>query len=175
MAAALDIENKTLKLHYNKVGIINHRIWDSPTKINNTLNDIFNEIVQNSQSKVVSVSYDINNGNGSGNWAYMNSYYGYVHRYGKRVEVPNDYANDLFQRIFAAIIEATQTQDIYSCSLSCNDANIAFGKQWSGEVFCLRRLKDGRVFVLHVEKPDKPCDLAIPYNWHEVDRISRLK
>ena len=123
----------------------------------------------------MSVSYNINDGNGNGNWEYMNSHYGYVHRHGRRVEVPKDKANDYFQRLFAAFIEAGQTQDFFSCSLSRNDANIVFGKQWDGDVFCLRRLKDGRVFVLHIEKPDKPCDLAIPYNWHEVDTISRLK
>ena len=174
-AAALDIENKTLRFHYNKIGKVNGRIWTLQANQQGTLLDIFNEIAQESQSKVVAVSYDINNGNSSGNWEYMNTHYGYVYRYGKRVEVPKDKANDLFQRMFAAIIEAAQTQDVYSCSLSRDDANIVFGKQWSGEVFCLRRLKDGRVFVLHVETPDKPCDLAIPHNWHEVDRISRLK
>ena len=174
-AAALDIENKTLRFHYNKIGKVNGRIW-APTAVHHgTLLEIFNEIAQESQSKVVPVSYDINDGNGNGNWEYMNSHYGYVHRRGRRVEVPKDKASDCYQRLFAAIIEAGQTQDFFSCSLSRNDANIAYGKQWSGDVFCLRRLKDGRVFVLYVEKPDKPCDLAIPYNWHEVDSISRLK
>ena len=174
-AAALDIENKTLRFHYNKIGKVNGRIWVPTSVHHGTLLEIFNEIAQESQSKVVSVSYNINDGNGNGNWEYMNSHYGYVHRHGRRVEVPKDKANDYFQRLFAAIIEAGQTQDVFSCSLSRNDANIVFGKQWDGDVFCLRRLKDGRVFVLHVEKPDKPCDLAIPYNWHEVDSISRLK
>ena len=174
-AAALDIENKTLRFHYNKNGKVNGRIWVPTSVHHGTLLEIFNEIAQESLSKVVSVSYNINDGNGNGNWEYMNSHYGYVHRHGRRVEVPKDKANDYFQRLFAAIIEAGQTQDVFSCSLSRNDANIVFGKQWDGDVFCLRRLKDGRVFVLHVEKPDKPCDLAIPYNWHEVDSISRLK
>lgn len=174
-AAALDIENKTLRFHYNKIGKVKGRIWVPTSVHHGTLLEIFNEIAQENQSIVVPVSYDINDGNGSGNWEYMNSHYGYVRRHGKRIEVPKDKADDLFQRLFAAIIESSQTQDTFSCSLTCNEANIAFGKQWSGEVFCLRRLKDGRVFILHVEKPDKPCDLAIPHNWHEVDRISRLK
>lgn len=174
-AAALDIENKTLRFHYNKIGKVKGRIWTPTEHYHGSLLDIFNDIAQDDQSKVVSVSYDINNGNDSGNWEYMNSHYGYVYRHGKRVEVSNDKAEGAFRRIFAAIVEAAQTLDVFSCSLSRNEANIAFGKQWSGDVFCLRRLKDGRVFILHVEKPDKPCDLAIPHNWHEEDKISRLK
>lgn len=174
-AAALDIENKTLRFHYNKIGKVKGRIWVPTEHHHGSLLDIFHEIAQDGQSKVVPVSYDINDGNGSGDWEYMNSHYGYVHRHGKRVEASNDKADGAFRRIFAAIVEAAQTLDVFSCSLSRNEANIAFGKQWSGDVFCLRRLKDGRVFILHVEKPDKPCDLAIPYNWHEVDKISRLK
>jgi len=146
VAAALDIENKTLRFHYNKVGAIQHLIWKLPTEPDKTLADIFNEITQDKAMKTVPVSYDIVSGDGHGNWQYMNSNYGYVHRKGP-----------------------------LSCSLSPGEANIAFGRQWSGEVYCLRRLDDGRVFVLHVEKPDKPCDLAIPYNWHEVNRISRMK
>ena len=175
VAAALDIENKTLCLHYYKIGKVKGRIWTPTEAQQGSLLDIFHEIVEDGQSQVVPVSYDIDNGNGNGNWEYMNSHYGYVHRHGIRVEVPKEKAKDIFQRMFAAIVEAAQTQEVFSCSLSQNDANIAFGKQWSGEVFCLRRLQDGRVFVLHVEKPEKPCDIAIPHNWHEIDRISRLK
>jgi len=175
VAAALDIENKTLRFHYNKVGTVQHSIWQLPTESNNTLADIFNEIAQDKAVKTVPVSYDIVGGDGHGNWQYMNSNYGYVHRKGLRIEVPADKAADVFQRMFAAIAAMGQTQDTLSCSLSPSEANIAFGKQWGGDVYCLRRLDDGRVFVLHVEKPDKPCDLAIPYNWHEVNRISRMK
>jgi len=175
VAAALDIENKTLRFHYNKVGIVQHSIWQLPTEPDHTLADIFNEIAQDKATKAVTVSYDIDNGDGHGNWQYMNSNYGYVHRKGHRIEVPANKAADVFQRMFAAIAAIGQTQDTLSCSLSPCEANIAFGRQWSGDVYCLRRLDDGRVFVLHVEKPDKPCDLAVPYNWHEVDRISRMK
>lgn len=175
VAAALDIENKTLRFHYNKVGTIQHRIWQLPTEPDKTLADIFNEIAQDKTVMTVSVSYDIDNGDGHGNWQYMNSNYGYVHRRGYRIEVPADKAADVFQRMFAAMAAMGQTQEVLSYSLSPCEANIAFGRQWSGDVYCLRRLDDGRVFVLHVEKPDKPCDLAVPYNWHEVDRISRMK
>lgn len=175
VAAALDIENKTLRFHYNKVGTVQHLIWKLPTEPDKTLADIFNETAQDKAAKTVPVSYDIVGGDGHGNWQYMNSNYGYVHRKGLRIEVPADKAADVFRRMFAAIAATGQTQDTLSCSLSPGEANIAFGKQWSGEVYCLRRLDDGRGFVLHVEKPDKPCDLAIPYNWHEVDRISRMK
>ena len=175
VAAALDIENKTLRFHYNKVGAIQHLIWKLPTESDKTPADIFNEIAQGKEVKTIPVSYDIDNGDGHGNWQYMNNNYGYVHRKGHRIEVPVDRAADVFQRMFAAIAAMGQSQEVLSCSLSPGEANIAFGKQWSGEVYCLRRLDDGRVFVLHVEKPDKPCDLAIPYNWHEVDRISRMK
>lgn len=175
VAAALDIENKTLRFHYNKVGAIQHLIWKLPTESDKTPADIFNEIAQGKEVKTIPVSYDIDNGDGHGNWQYMNNNYGYVHRKGHRIEVPVDRAADVFQRMFAAIAAMGQSQEVLSCSLSPGEANIAFGKQWSGEVYCLRRLDDGRVFVLHVEKPDKPCDLAIPYNWHEVDRITRMK
>ena len=175
VAAALDIENKMLRFHYNKVGTVQLLIWKLPTEPDKTLADIFNEIAQDKAVKTVPVSYDIVSGDGHGNWQYMNSNYGYVHRKGHRIEVPANKAADVFQRMFAAIAAMGQTQDTLSCSLSPGEANIAFGRQWSGEVYCLRRLDDGRVFVLHVEKPDKPCDLAIPYNWHEVDRISRMK
>ena len=175
VAAALDIENKTLRFHYNKVGAIQHLIWKLPTESDKTPADIFNEIAQGKEVKTIPVSYDIDNGDGHGNWQYMNNNYGYVHRKGHRIEVPVDRAADVFQRMFAAIAAMGQTQDTLSCSLSPSEANIAFDKQWSGDVYCLRRLDDGRVFVLHVEKPDKPCDLAIPYNWHEVNRISRMK
>lgn len=175
VAAALDIENKTLRFHYNKVGAIQHLIWKLPTESDKTPADIFNEIAQGKEVKTIPVSYDIDNGDGHGNWQYMNNNYGYVHRKGHRIEVPVDRAADVFQRMFAAIAAMGQSQEVLSCSLSPCEANIAFGRQWSGDVYCLRRLDDGRVFVLHVEKPDKPCDLAIPYNWHEVDRISRMK
>lgn len=175
VAAALDIENKTLRFHYNKVGTVQHLIWELPKKPDKTLADIFNEIAQDKTVKTVPVSYDIVGGDGHGNWQYMNSNYGYVHRKGHRIEVPANKAADVFQRMFTAIAAMGQSQEVLSCSLSPGEANIAFGKQWSGDVYCLRRLDDGRVFVLHVEKPDKPCDLAVPYNWHEVDRISRMK
>ena len=175
VAAALDIENKTLRFHYNKLGTVQHRIWQLSTESNNTLASIFNEIIQDKDVKTVAVSYDIDNGDGDGIWQYQNSNYGYVHRHGHRIEVPVAKANYVFQKFFAAIANNSLKTDTFSCSLSRNEANIAFGKQWSGDVYCLRRLNDGRVFVLHVEKPDKPCDLAIPYNWHEVNQISRLK
>lgn len=174
-AAALDIENKTLRFHYNKVGTVQQRIWESPTKPDNTLANIFNEIAQDNAAKAVPVSYDIDNGDGHGNWQYMNRDYGYVHRRGLRIEVSTDKATDVFQEVFAAIASRIQEQEVFYRSLSHNEANVIFGEKWSGDVYCLRRLDDGRVFVLHVEKPDNPCDLAIPYNWHEVDRISRLK
>mgnify|MGYP007056161894 CR=1 FL=1 len=175
VAAALDIENKTLRFHYNKVGAMQHLIWKLQTESDKTLADIFNEIAQDKAVKTVPVSYDIVGGDGDGNWQYMNSNYGYVHRKGHRIEVPTEKAADVFQRMFAAIAAMDRTQEVLSCSLSRNEANVVFGKHWSGDVYCLRRLDDGRVFVLHIEQPDKPCDLAIPYNWHEVDRISRMK
>lgn len=173
--AALDIENKTLKFHYNKVGTIQHCIWESPIKSNNTLINIFNEIAQDNAEKTVPVSYDIENGDGSGSWQYMNSHFGFVHRQGLRVEIPSSKANDIFTRMFTAMSEISKTHNTFYSSLSNDEAYVAFDKHGIGDVFCLRRLVDGRVFVLHIEKPDKPCDLAIPYNWHEVDRISRMK
>ena len=174
-AAALDIENKTLRFHYNRVGTAEHRIWDSSVPSDESLHGLFNEICRRSGVNVVPVAYDIDNGDGHGNWEYMNSHHGYVHRRGHRIEIPVDSAAEVFNRFYAAIASMSQSGETFSCSLSRDEANIAFGKEWSGEVYCLRRLADGRVFVLHVEKPEKPCDLAIPHNWHEVDRISRLK
>ena len=176
MAAALDIENKTLRFHYyNKVGIINHRIWGASIVSHNSLTDIFNEIIQEKQFKTVPVSYDIDNSDGSGKWQFMNSHFGFVHRQGLRVEIPSAKANDIFTRMFTAMSEVGKTHTTFYSSLSNDEAYVVFDKHGIGEVFCLRRLADGRVFVLHIEKPDNPCDLAIPYNWHEVDRISRLK
>lgn len=175
MAAALDIENKTLRFHYNKVGIINQRIWGASVVSHDSLTDIFKEIIQEKQFKTVSVSYNIENGDGSGKWEIMNSSFGFVHRKGLRVEIPSAKANDIFTRMFTAMSEVGKTHNTFYSSLSNDEAYVAFDKHGIGDVFCLRRLTDGRVFVLHIEKPDYPCDLAIPYNWHEVDRISRLK
>lgn len=174
-AAALDIENKTLRFHYNKVGTIQHLIWESPTKSDNTLANIFNDIAQDNAAKAVPVSYDIANGDGSGSWQYMNSHFGFVHRHGLRVEIPSAKANDIFTRMFTAMSEIGKTHSTFYSSISNDEAYVAFDKHGIGDMFCLRRLADGRVFVLHIEKTDYPCDLAIPYNWHEVDRISRLK
>ena len=174
-AAALDIEHKTLRFHYNKVGTVYQRIWQFPAASRSALSDLFQEIARDEEAKVTPVSYDIDNGDGHGYWLYHNNHYGYVHRRGSRVEVPAVGAADVFQRMFAAIAAIGQGQEVFSCSLSRNEANVAFGREWGGDVYCLRRLDDGRVFVLHVEKPDKPCDLAIPYYWHEVERIARLK
>ena len=175
MAAALDIENKTLRFHYNKVGIINQRIWGASVVSHDSLTDIFKEIIQEKQFKTVSVSYDIENGDGSGKWEIMNSHFGFVHRKGLRVEIPSAKANDIFTRMFTAMSEVGKTHNTFYSSLSNDEAYVAFDKHGIGDVFCLRRLVDGRVFVLHIEKPDYPCDLAIPYNWHEIARISRLK
>lgn len=174
-AAALDIENKTLRFHYNKVGTVQHRVWNSSVPSDESLPNLFNEISQHPDVTVVPVAYDIDNGDGHGNWEYMNSHHGYVHRKGNRIEIPVNSAAEVFNRFYAAIASISQTQETFSCSLSRDEANMAFGKQWSGEVYCLRRLADGRVFILHVEKPENPCDLAIPHNWHEVGKISRLK
>ena len=175
VAAALDIENKTLRFHYNKVGTIQHYIWQLPTESDKTLADIFNEIAQDKTAKTIPVSYDIDNGDGSGFWQYMNSHFGFVHRQGLRVEIPSSKANDIFTRMFTAMSEIGKTHNTFYSSLSNDEAYVVFDKHGIGDVFCLRRLADGRVFVLHIEKPDYPCDLAIPYNWHEVDQISRLK
>lgn len=175
MAAALDIENKTLRFHYNKVGIINQRIWGASVVSHDSLTDIFKEIIQEKRFKTVSVSYDIENGDGSGKWEIMNSSFGFVHRKGLRVEIPSAKANDIFTRMFTAMSEVGKTHNTFYSSLSNDEAYVAFDKHGIGDVFCLRRLVDGRVFVLHIEKPDYPCDLAIPYNWHEIARISRLK
>ena len=175
MAAALDIENKTLKLHYNKVGIINQRIWGASAVSHDSLTDIFKEIIQEKQFKTMSVSYDIENGDGSGKWVIMNSHFGFVHRKGLRVEIPSAKANDIFTRMFTAMSKVGKSHNTFYSSLSNDEAYVAFDKHGIGDVFCLRRLVDGHVFVLHIEKSDYPCDLAIPYNWHEVDRISRLK
>ena len=174
-AAALDVENKTLRFHYNKVGIINQRIWGASAVSHDSLTDIFKEIIQEKQFKTVSVSYDIENGDGSGKWEIMNSHFGFVHRKGLRVEIPSAKANDIFTRMFTAMSKVGKSHNTFYSSLSNDEAYVAFDKHGIGDVFCLRRLVDGHVFVLHIEKSDYPCDLAIPYNWHEVDRISRLK
>lgn len=175
-SASLDIENNTLRFHYNKVGKEHpHRIWQFPTGPDQSLSDIFNELSQDKDLKVIPVSYDIDNGDYDGDWHYRNDPYGYVHRRGRRIEVPAAKATDVFHRLFSAIVKTSYEKESLYCSLSLNEASLVFGKKWSGDAYCLRRLKDGRVFVLHLEKPKEPSDMAIPKNWHEVDRISRLK
>lgn len=174
IAAALDIENGTLNFSYFKA---------RATTADETMGEegaaelsrLFDNLAHSPGVKVIPVAYDIDNGNRNGDWDYSNDYYGFVHRKGRRIEVALAEADSVFNNLRAAIEQVSRTNQLFSSHLSRDEVSIVFGKHWSGDTFCLRRLKDGRVFFLHVEKPDKPCDLAIPYNWHEVDRITRLK
>ena len=177
IATALDIENGTFRFHYYRSDRAKNMTDESDDTADGarSLADLFAEIANNPHTKVTDVIYDINNGNSNGNWSYCNSVYGFVHRKGWRLEINRNEADSVFHKMRSAIEKISRTAQVFSFNSSRDEVNIAFGKNWSGDVYCLRRLSDGRVFVLHVEKPDKPCDLAIPYNWHEVDRISRMK
>ena len=174
-SAVLDIDNKTLRFYYNKVGKEHHRIWQFPTESEESISDIFNELAKDKELKIIPVSYDIDNGDYSGDWLFSNNPYGYVHRQGICIEVPVAKGADVFQRLFLAIANIDYDKEPLYCSFSQNEASVVFGKKWSGDAYCLHRLEDGRVFVLHIEKPKEPSDMAIPLNWHEVYQISRLK
>lgn len=63
------------------------------------------------------------------------------------------------------------TDQIYYYNKERNEINIIFGENWEGDVFCLRRMDDGRVFILHTETtPDS--DVAIPIDWPTIDTIN---
>ena len=189
-AASLDIRNDKVWFQYYGRGVPEHRLWQSPRDEGNPLlfngdgsdkeiaaaaylAKVFDEIAADSRVKSVAVSYDITDGNYSGSWQYQNSreetYEAHTH--GIRLEIPQAMADHAFARMTDAIETVSYSNLIFSYGKDKNDTHIIFGENWEGDAFCLRRMKDGRVFILHTVRPETPCCVAIPLNWNEVDII----
>lgn len=176
-AASLDIIDGLVTFHLIQRQLPKYLMKKVPEKDCDAalLVQLFGEIAADSRVKSVPVKYDISNGNYNGSWQMQYESTHITHNKGIRLEVPASIAEDFYVRVSDAITAVLSTRQAYSFSRGYNEISVFFGEDLEGDSFCMKRMDDGRVFILHVEPSPPGTDLAIPWNWYEVDTISRLK
>ncbi len=172
-AATLDIYDNNFHFSFHRQGKPDHKPkTDGKTYDAASLTALFSEIAADTLTKSVPVRYDITDGNYYGSWKFQYEEKRKTHCNGLRLEVPAEIANEVYARMITAINSVSYSTDQpFYHSKKRNDTSIIFGANWEGDVFCMRRMDDGRVFILHTETtPDS--DVAIPDNWPEINIIN---
>ena len=169
-AATLDIYDNNFNFYFLHTEMTGNKsdgkVYDAAS-----LTALFSEIAADTLTKSVPVRYDITDGNYNGSWQFQYEEKRKTHCRGMRLEIPAKVASKVYARMSDAIesVNCATDQPFYH-SRKRNDTSIIFGANWEGDVFCLRRMDDGRVFILHAETtPDS--DVAIPDNWPEINII----
>lgn len=172
-AATLDIYDNKFHFSFRRQGKPDHKPkTDGKTYDAASLKALFSEIAADTLTKSVPVRYDITDGNYIGRWQFQYEEKRKTHCHGMRLEIPAEVASKVYARMSDAIRSVNcATDQIYYYNKERNEINIIFGENWEGDVFCLRRMDDGRVFILHTETtPDS--DVAIPIDWPTIDTIN---
>lgn len=172
-AATLDIYDNKFHFSFQRQGKPDHKPkTDDKTYDAASLTALFSEIAADTLTKSVPVRYDITDGNYNGSWQFQYEGKRKTHCSGLRLEVPAEIANEVYARMSTAMNSVSNSTDQpFYHSKKRNDTSIIFGANWEGDVFCMRRMDDGRVFILHTETtPDS--DVAIPDNWPEINIIN---
>ena len=170
-AATLDIYDNNFNFYFLHTEMTGNKsdgkVYDAAL-----LTALFSEIAADTLIKSVPVRYDITDGNYNGSWKFQYEEKRKTHCHGMRLEVPAGEASKVYARMSDAIRSVNYfTDQPFYYSKKRNDTSIIFGANWEGDVFCLRRMDDGRVFILHAETtPDS--DVAIPDNWPEINIIN---